>query len=345
MRKSRRRGGKRAHASLAYAVAVVSSFILSGVSPLAVVGALESTDNLNREDIHAPRILQHDYESSWFDTDNLRSKNKYLRLKGQSDLSLSQRRDDRQLVANKGKKTKTLRTAQKKVKMKTASDSVKHPSNGAVNTMVTRTSGQTVRTKVKNPLKEQMVRERLEKRTQKQKKRVNQGDTAKHTPAAETFLGNLELKWHQQVGGGGGKSDRYDRRSGKPSGGWNNNRWSGGRKPGGSISDRKPAGWRTDGWESDRWKPIGGKPTDRWSGGNQPGKPTDRHSEWWSGGGERSGNNNWADPCPCNYIDPVEGSGSSWSWSGSSWSWSGQMKVCTCEPTYKPTFYPTYYPT
>ena len=339
MMKSRRRGSKRRpQASLSYALAVVSSFILCGMSPLAVVGALESTEKLNREDINELRVSQHG-----FDRDKLRSKNQYQLLKGQSELSSSQRRKDRQLVANKEKKTKTgLRTAQKRVKMKRSSASVNQPQTSSGYTMVTKTAGQTTRTKTKNPLKKQMMRARLEKRAEKKRKRINQGEKENYTSQAKTFLGNLELKLHQQVGSGRGKSDWYDRRSGKPSGGWNINRWSGSRRPGGSSSRSggKPRGWKPNGWEFDRWKPAGGKPRDWWSAG-------DRTSDRWSGGGGWSGNNNWSNPCRCTYIDPdpVEGSGSLWSWTGSSWSWGGKMKVCTCEPTYKPTFYPTYDPT
>ena len=324
MRKSRRAGSKRrAQASLVYAIAVMSSFILSGMSPFAVVGALESTEKMNRDDINAPRVLQHD--------------NQYLRLKGQSELSLHQRRDDRQLVTNKEKKTKTvLRTAQNKVKMKSASDSVKQPKI----TMVTKTAGQSTRTKVKNPLKEQMIRARLEKRAKKKRQKMNPSDSENYTSEAKTFLGNLELKWHQQVGKRD-KSDWYDRRSGKPSGGWNNNRWSSSRRPGGNRPGGKPRGWKPQGWESNRWKPSNSKPRDRWSGET-------RNRDRWSGGGEWWGKqNNWAKPCRCTYIDPVEETGSSWSWTGSSWSWGGnqKMKVCTCEPTYEPTYYPTYHPT
>ena len=335
MKSRRRRGGKRRpQVSLSYAVAVVSSFILSGMSPFTDVSALESTEKLNREDIHEPRVLQHG-----FGKDKLRSKNQYLLLKGQSESS-SQRRGDRQLVKNKEKKTRTgLRNAQKRVKMKRTSASVNQPQTSSGYTMVTKTAGQTTRMKTKNPLKEQMIRARLEKRTEKKMKRINQGGKENYTSQAKTFLGNLELKLHQQVGSGRGKSDWYDRRTGKPSGGWNNNRWSDSRRPGGSRSGGKPGGWKSDGWESDRWKPVGGKPRDWWSVG-------ERTRDWWSGGGGRSGSNNWAG-CQCTYIDPdpVEGSGSLWSWTGSSWSWGGKVKVCTCEPTYKPTFYPTYYPT
>lgn len=321
MRKSIRNGSKRrAHTSLVYALAVMSSFILSGMSPLAVAGALERTEKINREDVNTPRALQHD--------------NQYLRLKGQSGLSLYQRRDNRRLqVTNKGKKTTVLRTAQKNIKMKPASASVKQPKINA-NTMVTKTAGQSLRTKVKNPLKEQMIRARLDKRAKKKRQKTNPSDEEHHTTEAETFLGNLELRWHQQMGGGRGKSDFYDRRSGKPSGGWNNNRWSSIRRPGGNWPGGKPRGWKPDGWESDRWKPTGSKPWDRWSGGT-------RTRDQWSEGGKWSGKNNWAKPCRCTYT---EESGSSWSWTGSSWRWGGK-KVCTCEPTYEPTYFPTYYPT
>lgn len=322
MRKSRRNGSKRrAQAWLVYAVAVMSSFILSGMSPLAVAVALESTEKINREDVNTPRILQHDEQ--------------YLRLKGQSELSTHQRRDDRQLVANKEKTTKTVRTSQNKVKMKPTSTSVKQSKINA-HTTVTKTAGQSIRTKVRNPLKEQMIRARLEKRAKMKRQKVNSSDEENHTTEAEAFLGNLELRLHQQMGGGRDKSDRYDRRSGKPSGGWNYNRWSKFRRPGGNWPGGKPRGWKPD-WESDRWKPTGSKPRNRWSGGT-------RSRDQWSEGGRWSGKNNWAKPCRCTYTDPVEESGSSWSWTGSSWRWGGK-KVCTCEPTYEPTYYPTYYPT
>lgn len=361
MRKSGRICSKRrARASLTvYSAAALSSFMLSGVSPLVAVDALESTEKLNIENIHIPE-LQHDYKSSRFDTVKLRSRNHDLRLKGQNDKpSLSQRRDDRQLVTEKEKKTRSkLQAAEIKVKMKTAASASASgwQPNNAAHTMVTKTSVQTMRMKVKNAEKEQMIIARLAKRATKKNQRTNQGDQEKYTPEAEKFLGNLELKWHQQVGGGSSNSDRYDRRSGKPSGGWtNNNRlpggrgpggsrhgqrpggsWPGGQRPGSSRSGGKPRGWKPDGWESGGWKSGGEKPSDR-SGG----------SDWWF-----SGRDQWSGgSCPCTYvdIDPVE-SASSWSWSGSSWSWSGsswggKMKVCTCEPTYKPTFYPTYYPT
>lgn len=322
MRKSTRNGSKRrAHPSLVYAVAVMSSFILSGMSPLAVAGALESTEKINRE-ANENRVLQHDKQ--------------HLRLKGQSELPLYQRRDGdgRQLFTNKEKKTKTvLRTAQKNVKMKPASASVKQPKTNA-NTMVTKTAGQSLRTKVKNPLKEQMIRARLDKRAKKKRQKMNPFNADSHTTEAETFLGNLELKFHQQMGGGRGKSDWYGRRSGKPSGGWSSNRWSSNRRPGGNWPGGKPRGWKPNGWGSDRWKPTGSRPSDRWSGWTRTG---DR----WSEGGKWSGKNNWTKPCRCT---STEESGPSWNWTGSSWRWGGK-KVCTCEPTYEPTYYPTYYPT
>ncbi len=342
MRKSRRIGCKRRARALA--VAAVSSFILSGFSPLVVVGALESTEKLNRE-----KVLQNDYEPYRFGTAKLRSKNQDLRLKGQSEPPLSQRRDVRQLVTGKEKIKRAART---KVKMKNPSASVQQQSS-ATHTMVTKTIGQTTTMRVKNPLKEQMIRARLEKRTAKKRERIGQGDQENYTPEAKKFIGNLELKWHQQVGGGSSsKLDRYDRHSGKPSGGWNNNRWSGGRRPGGSWSGGNPRGWKTAGWESGGWNPGGRKPSAWWSDGRIPrdwrpggGKPRD----WWSGGRDWGSDNNWADSCTCTYSDPVEVV-PSWSWNGRSWSWSGsswggKMKVCTCKPTYKPTFYPTYNPT
>ena len=328
MRKSRRRGGRkrRPQASLAYAVAIVSSFILSGMSTLAVVGALESTEKINKEeDFNAQRVNQHGS-----DEDKLRSKNQYLLLKGQNELPLSRRIEDRQLVTNKEKKMKTgLRTARKRVKMKTVSAPVNRPQTSAAYTMVTKTAGQTTRTKMKNPFKQQMLRARLEKRAEKRKS-SNPGGQENYISPATTFLGNLELKLHQQVESGRGKPDWLERRSGKPSGGWNNNRWSDSRRPSGG----KPGGWKPDGWESDRWKQVGNKPRNRWFDG-------ERTDNRWSG------NNNWSNSCRCTYIDPDPGEagGSLWSWTGSSWSWGGKIKVCTCEPTYKPTFHPTYYPT
>ncbi len=315
MRESRRNSSKRrAHTLLVYAVAVLSSFILSGISPLAVASALESTDKINREDANENRLLQHDKQ--------------HLRLKGQSD----QRTDNRKLVTNKEKKTKTvLRTTQKDVKMKPTSASVKQPK-----TMVTKTAGQSLRTKDKNPLKEQMISARLDKREKKKRQKTNPTDKENHTTEAETFLGNLELKFHQQMGGGRGKSDWYGRRSGKPSGGWNNNRWSSNRRPGGNWPGGEPRGWKPNGWGSDRWKPTGRKPRDRWSGWT-------RTRDQWSEGGKWSGkNNNWTKPCRCTYTE--EESGPSWNWTGSSWRWGGE-KVCTCAPSYEPTYFPTYYPT
>jgi hypothetical protein len=370
---SRRIGCKRrARALAAFAAAAVSSSILSGVGPLVVVGALENTEKLNRENVHTSEVLQsNDYETYRFDTAKLRSKNQYLPLKGKSGPPIPRKRDLRQLVTDKEKKIK--RATRTKVKMKTSSSSVQHQPSAAY-TMVTKTGGQTTTMRVKNPLKEQMIRARLEKRTAKKRKRIGQGEQDNYTTEARKFLGNLELKWHQQVGvGSSSKLNWDDRQSGKPSGGWNNNRWSGGQRSGGSESGARrpvgsgpggnPRGWKTGGWESggrnsdgrnpSAWWSISRKPSAAWSGGEQPiDWWSDRESprDWWSGGRDRGSDNNRADHCPCTYVDPVEVV-PSWSWSGSSWSWSGsswgeKMKVCTCKPTYKPTFYPTYlYPT
>ena len=313
------------HLRLAYcAVAALSSFILDRVSLVVFVGALDSTEVSSEENqvmisknfqIEDERIR---IESIKFVTDGQDSFLKGQRQSKSSEL-LTRIINGRKLVKDSKKMFKgSDRSKQQKMKTK--------PEPLPLNRSVTK-SNQTTWKREKNQIKEQMVGARLDKRAAKRQQKLRQKEE-QHLSAQEKFVGELELRLHQQFEGRRGKSDWHFTGTGKPSGRWDKYRWSH-HRPRGNGYDGKFRDRRSYDWESDRRRP---RDEFKRSGGGRP------RREW-------SGNKNLSKPCKCRYIHSKEQDRSSWNWNGSSWIWGQMKKVCTCKPGDKSVDSPTLHPT